>query len=406
MHASCARRARRAAQGTRTSRGSSTSAPCATAPVHGDGATSRAATSPTVLAQRGRAPGRARRSTTCSRRARRSPRRTRSGIVHRDLKPANLFLTRRADGAPLVKVLDFGISKVADADGERALTQTGVDARHRPLYMSPEQIALARRRRRAHRHLVARRDPLRAARPARAVPSAELHRDLRLDRDDEPRPLTMFRPDAPAALIAIVMKALAKEPASGSRTSGRSPPPSHRSVQRALGEGRADAPTSAPPPVATPTCSKTRPLPRRPRSCAPRATPALATPLGRGRPRCHRRRGAGRGPDPPRPPAGRGFGTPPTRGSPPRRRPPSRRPSPRRARARPPPRARRSSSPPRCRARSRRPPRRRSPTAIAAGASHRRPTAGLATAARRSRSPPLAPRRQTTRSTCEGSRSR
>ena len=34
------------------------------------------------------------------------------GIVHRDLKPANLFCTARADGQLLVKVLDFGISKM------------------------------------------------------------------------------------------------------------------------------------------------------------------------------------------------------------------------------------------------------------------------------------------------------
>ena len=64
-----------------------------------------------------------------------------AGIVHRDLKPANLFLTRHEDGALLVKVLDFGVSKAlteASGLGGAALTALGV-AIGSPRYMSPEQ---------------------------------------------------------------------------------------------------------------------------------------------------------------------------------------------------------------------------------------------------------------------------
>jgi len=62
------------------------------------------------------------------------------GIVHRDLKPSNLFVTKRADGSDLVKILDFGISKWTALEGELGeLTQTGV-VLGSPKYMSPEQL--------------------------------------------------------------------------------------------------------------------------------------------------------------------------------------------------------------------------------------------------------------------------
>ena len=67
------------------------------------------------------------------------------GIVHRDLKPSNLFVTRRIDGTPLIKVLDFGISKVtgqAVAD-DQSLTMTGM-VMGSPQYMSPEQVRNAK----------------------------------------------------------------------------------------------------------------------------------------------------------------------------------------------------------------------------------------------------------------------
>lgn len=60
-----------------------------------------------------------------------------AGVVHRDLKPENLFLTERGlDQPPLLKILDFGISKIQGAatlvTGEAGLLGT-------PDFMAPEQ---------------------------------------------------------------------------------------------------------------------------------------------------------------------------------------------------------------------------------------------------------------------------
>ncbi|HET7538724.1 MAG TPA: serine/threonine-protein kinase [Polyangiaceae bacterium] len=64
------------------------------------------------------------------------------GIVHRDLKPANLFLTRALDGAPFVKVLDFGLSKF----NQSALTALTAENHviGSPHFMSPEQMRSSR----------------------------------------------------------------------------------------------------------------------------------------------------------------------------------------------------------------------------------------------------------------------
>ncbi len=65
-----------------------------------------------------------------------------AGIVHRDLKPSNLFLAEE-HGTRVLKVLDFGISKIACEDRSEALTSVALTV-GTPLYMSPEQVRCSR----------------------------------------------------------------------------------------------------------------------------------------------------------------------------------------------------------------------------------------------------------------------
>jgi serine/threonine protein kinase len=61
-----------------------------------------------------------------------------AGIVHRDLKPDNVYLCRRDDDPEFVKIVDFGISKLARSAGADTLTHKGT-VLGTAYYMSPEQ---------------------------------------------------------------------------------------------------------------------------------------------------------------------------------------------------------------------------------------------------------------------------
>lgn len=131
-----------------------------------------------------------------------------AGIVHRDLKPANMFLTRDVSGAPCIKVLDFGISKVMGA--ELALTHE-TQSLGSPLYMSPEALGSAKNvdnRTDIWALGISLYQLVAGKTPFHALNMGELCGRILAGT---PTPLAEHRPDAPAGLENVLFRCLERD---------------------------------------------------------------------------------------------------------------------------------------------------------------------------------------------------
>jgi serine/threonine protein kinase len=124
------------------------------------------------------------------------------GVVHRDLKPSNVLIT-----ASRLKILDFGIAATAGAQAR--LTRAGF-IMGSPMFMSPDQILGHPPDARTDLYslgllaycMITGREPF-----VGVEPYALVHKQLR----EAPPDVRLFRPDVPAAWLALLAGLLAKK---------------------------------------------------------------------------------------------------------------------------------------------------------------------------------------------------
>ena len=159
-----------------------------------------------------------------------------NGILHRDVKPSNVMFARRGAGRRLV-LIDFGLARLSD---EAPLTAAGICAGS-PSYIAPERLAGGAYDARSDVYatgvvlyeMLAGRRPFEAER-AKDIARKSLHEDV--------PPL----PDAtPPLLAAVVMRALAKDPAQR-----------YRDARAMLAAIEALAPLTLAPPVPRPSTAR------------------------------------------------------------------------------------------------------------------------------------------------------
>ncbi len=156
----------------------------------------------------------------------------RNGIVHRDIKPGNVMLTKAGD----VKVMDFGIAR-AVSDAQATMTQTA-QVIGTAQYLSPEQARGERVDARSDLYsagcllyeLLTGRPPFTGDSPV-----AIAYQHVR----ENPIPPSQVDPEIPAWADAIVLKAMAKDPADRYQSAGEM----RVDVQRALSGMPVAAPT-------------------------------------------------------------------------------------------------------------------------------------------------------------------
>ncbi|MFT3925347.1 MAG: serine/threonine-protein kinase [Myxococcales bacterium] len=131
----------------------------------------------------------------------------RAGVVHRDIKPANLILKAESSGTYRVRLMDFGVSKsVCREPSDPKLTRAGTVV-GTPHYMAPEQITGEAADARADVYatgvvlfeMLSGRMPFEGESTAEVVAAVLRH---------TPQSLAKLRPEVPAQLEEVVMRAM------------------------------------------------------------------------------------------------------------------------------------------------------------------------------------------------------
>jgi eukaryotic-like serine/threonine-protein kinase len=130
-----------------------------------------------------------------------------AGVIHRDIKPENVMISSTTNE---VKLMDFGIASMKDAEGMTRLTRTGTIV-GTPAYMAPERMERGQTDEKTDIYSfgVLLYEMLTGDVPFSApTPASMLLKQLR----EIPRSVRTLRAEIPASLEGVVMQALAREP--------------------------------------------------------------------------------------------------------------------------------------------------------------------------------------------------